>query len=105
MLLATPGVKYSNAFTGRNGATFTLATNSGLIFLVLDDFEDRHRLGQTIDKVAQDVRGRLAKIEEAQRSCSSPRPCAAWARRRVLDAAAGHLGMPPPSSPASPRSS
>ena len=81
--LATPGVKYSNAFTGRNGATFTSATNSGLLFLVLDDFEDRHRRGLTIDKVAQDVRGRLAKIEEAQSFVFIPPPV------RGMGAAAG----------------
>jgi hydrophobe/amphiphile efflux-1 (HAE1) family protein len=81
--LATPGVKYSNAFTGRNGATFTAATNAGLLFLVLDDFEERHRLGLTIDKVAQDVRGKLAQIEEAQSFVFIPPPV------RGMGAAAG----------------
>ena len=30
LMLSTPGVKYSNAFTGRNGATFTPATNAAV---------------------------------------------------------------------------
>ena len=81
--LATPGVKYSNAFTGRNGATFTAATNAGLLFLVLDDFEERHRAGLTIDKIAQDVRGKLAQIEEAQAFVFIPPPV------RGMGAAAG----------------
>jgi hydrophobe/amphiphile efflux-1 (HAE1) family protein len=81
--LATPGVKYANGFTGRNGATFTAATNAGLMFLVLDDFEERHRGGLTIEKIAQDVRGRLAQIEEAQSFVFIPPPV------RGMGAAAG----------------
>jgi hydrophobe/amphiphile efflux-1 (HAE1) family protein len=96
LVLATPGVKYSNGFTGRNGATFTFATNAGLMFLVLDDFEERHRLGQTIDRIAQDVRSKLAQIEEAQAFVFIPPPV------RGMGAAAGFsmrlqdtLGMEP----------
>ena len=83
MVLATPGVKYSNGFTGRNGATFTFATNAALMFLVLDDFEERHRLGQTVDRIAQEVRGKLAQIEEAQAFVFIPPPV------RGMGAAAG----------------
>ena len=96
LMLSTPGVKYSNAFTGRNGATFTPATNAALMFLVLDDFEERHRLGQTIDRIAQEARTRLAEIEEAQAFVFIPPPV------RGMGAAAGFsmrlqdtLGMPP----------
>jgi hydrophobe/amphiphile efflux-1 (HAE1) family protein len=96
LVLATPGVKYSNGFTGRNGATFTFATNAGLMFLVLDEFEERHRLGQTVDKIAQDVRSKLAQIEEAQAFVFIPPPV------RGMGAAAGFsmrlqdtLGMEP----------
>jgi hydrophobe/amphiphile efflux-1 (HAE1) family protein len=95
ILLAEPGVQYSNAFTGRNAATFTAATNAGLLFLVLDDFEDRHRRGLTIDKIAQSLRGKLAQIEEAQSLVFIPPPV------RGMGAAAGfsmrlqdRLGMP-----------
>jgi hydrophobe/amphiphile efflux-1 (HAE1) family protein len=96
MLLGTPGVRYSNAFTGRNAATFTNATNSGLMFLVLDDFEERHRKGQTIAKVAAEVRGKLAQIEEAQTLVFIPPPV------RGMGSAAGFsmrlqdtMGLPP----------
>ena len=95
LVLSTPGVKYSNAFTGRNAATFTSATNAGLLFLVLDDFEQRHKLGQSIDKVAQEVRTKLATIDEAQTLVFIPPPV------RGMGAAAGFsmrlqdtLGMP-----------
>jgi len=83
LTLSVPGVSSSNAFTGRNGATFTAATNAGLLFLVLDDFEDRHRKGQTIDKVAQEVRAKLAQIVEAQAFVFIPPPV------RGMGAAAG----------------
>ena len=96
ILLAEPGVQYSNAFTGRNAATFTAATNAGLLFLVLDDFEDRHRRGLTIDKIANSLRGKLAQIEDAQTLVFVPPPV------RGMGAAAGFsmrlqdgLGMPP----------
>jgi hydrophobe/amphiphile efflux-1 (HAE1) family protein len=95
LLLTVPGVKYTNAFTGRNGATFTAATNAGMMFLVLDDFDERHRLGQTIERVAQDVRTKLAQIEDAQALVFIPPPV------RGVGAAAGFsmrlqdtLGMP-----------
>jgi hydrophobe/amphiphile efflux-1 (HAE1) family protein len=83
ILLAEPGVQYSNAFTGRNAATFTSATNAGLLFLVLDDFEDRHRRGLTIDKIAQSLRQKLAQIEDAQSLVFIPPPV------RGMGAAAG----------------
>jgi hydrophobe/amphiphile efflux-1 (HAE1) family protein len=96
ILLAEPGVQYSNAFTGRNAATFTAATNAGLLFLVLDDFEDRHRRGLTIDKIAQSLRIKLGQIQEAQALVFIPPPV------RGMGAAAGFsmrlqdtLGMPP----------
>src|SRR5262249_60689102 len=83
LVLSTPGVKYSNGFTGRNAATFTFATNAGLMFLVLDDFELRHKLGQTVDRIAQEVRRKLAQIEEAQTFVFIPPPL------RGMGAAAG----------------
>ena len=96
LVLSTPGIKYSNGFTGRNAATFTFATNAGLMFLVLDDFEERHKLGQTIDRIAQEVRRKLAQIEEAQAFVFIPPPV------RGMGAAAGFsmrlqdtLGMDP----------
>jgi hydrophobe/amphiphile efflux-1 (HAE1) family protein len=96
ILLAEPGVQYSNAFAGRNGATFTAATNAGLLFIVAEDFEERHRKGLTIDKIAQSLRTKLAQIEEAQILVFIPPPV------RGMGAAAGFsmrlqdtLGMPP----------
>ena len=83
LVLSTPGVKFSNAFTGRNAATFTAATNAALLFLVLDDFEERHKKGQSIDKVTSEVRAKLGQIEEAQSLVFIPPPV------RGMGAAAG----------------
>ena len=74
ILLAEPGVQNSNAFTGRNAATFSSATNAGTLFIVLEDFEERHRRGLTVDKIAQSLREKLATIEEAQTLVFVPPP-------------------------------
>ncbi|MFZ1106677.1 MAG: multidrug efflux RND transporter permease subunit [Hyphomicrobiaceae bacterium] len=83
ILLAEPGVANSNAFTGRNAATFSAATNAGLLFIVLDDFEERHRKGLSVDKIAQSLRVKLAQIEEAKTLVFVPPPV------RGMGAAAG----------------
>jgi hydrophobe/amphiphile efflux-1 (HAE1) family protein len=95
ILLAEPGVRYSNAFSGRNATTFTGATNAGTLFIVLDDFEDRHQRGLTVDKIAQSLRVKLAEIEDAQTLVFVPPPV------RGVGAAAGFsmrlqdsLGLP-----------
>ncbi len=65
IILGTPGVKYTNAFTGRNGATFTSASYYGSFFVVLKDFEERQRDKLDVRTVAQSLRQRLAAIQDA----------------------------------------
>jgi hydrophobe/amphiphile efflux-1 (HAE1) family protein len=96
ILLAEPGVANSNAFSGRNAATFTGATNAGTLFIVLDDFEERHGKGLTVDKIAQSLRVKLGEIEDAQTLVFIPPPV------RGMGSAAGFsmrlqdtLGLPP----------
>jgi hydrophobe/amphiphile efflux-1 (HAE1) family protein len=96
ILLAEPGVLNSNAFSGRNAATFSAATNAGTLFIVLADFEDRHRQGLTVDTIAQSLRVKLAEIEEAQTLVFVPPPVrgvgsAAGFSMRLQDT----LGLPP----------
>ncbi len=72
---ATPGFKYTNGYTGRSGSTFTNGSNVAAIFCVLDDFVERHDKGLTISRVAQDLRGRLAReINEATAQVFVPPP-------------------------------
>jgi hydrophobe/amphiphile efflux-1 (HAE1) family protein len=64
IILATPGIKYTNAFSGRNGATFTNASYYGSLFVILKDFEERQRGGLDARTVAQSLRQRLAAIPD-----------------------------------------
>jgi hydrophobe/amphiphile efflux-1 (HAE1) family protein len=74
IILATPGVKYTNGYTGRNGATFTAATNAGSFFVVLDDFDKRTAPNMDVNSIAQVLRQRLGTIEEAQSLVFVPPP-------------------------------
>jgi hydrophobe/amphiphile efflux-1 (HAE1) family protein len=74
IILSTPGFKHTAGYAGRSGATFTNASNAGALFCVLDDFDVRARRGQTIEKLAQDLRQRLKQIQEAQTFVFIPPP-------------------------------
>ncbi|MET0568414.1 MAG: efflux RND transporter permease subunit, partial [Hyphomicrobiaceae bacterium] len=72
---ATPGFKYTNGYTGRSGSTFTNGSNLAAIFCVLDDFLERHHKGLTVNRVAQDLRDRLAaEINDATAQVFVPPP-------------------------------
>lgn len=73
--LATPGVSSTNVNVGRSGATFTAASSTGAIFVVLDDFENRSGKGLTVERVANDLRQAFNReIEEAQSVVIVPPP-------------------------------
>jgi len=61
----TPGVVNSVAFAGFNGATFTNASNSGVIFAAFDTFEHRLEGGLPAGAIIGDLYGRLQSIQEA----------------------------------------
>ena len=63
MILATPGVKHAVAFVGFDGATFTNAPNTGVIFVDLKPFEERRNL--PMDKILADLRGKMFTLREA----------------------------------------
>ena len=65
IILARPGVASSVVFTGFDGATFTNAPNSGVIFVTLRPFEERHKAGLTAVAIRDDVRQALAPIRDA----------------------------------------
>ena len=95
IILATPGVKYTNGFSGRNGATFTNSSYHGSFFVVMKDFDER-RDGPDVNAIAQSLRQRLGAIQEAQAQVFVPPPV------RGLGSAAGFsmrlqdtLGIPP----------
>ncbi len=65
IILKRPGVASSVVFTGFDGATFTNAPNSGVIFVTLKPFAERHRQGLTAVGIRDDLRTALSPIKEA----------------------------------------
>ncbi|WP_342241115.1 efflux RND transporter permease subunit [Inquilinus sp. OTU3971] len=63
---ATPGVAHTVAIAGLDGATFTSASNSGVVFAILDPYEARAGRGQSVDRVIADLTARLADVPEAR---------------------------------------
>lgn len=61
----TPGVDYAVAFAGFSGATFTNASNAGVIFARFRPFEDRLAKGQSADAVIGNLYGGLQSLQEA----------------------------------------
>ncbi len=66
IILSTPGYKHTSGFVGRSGASFTNASNAAALFSVLEDHDERDRLGLTIDSMTNDLRKRLSEIKDAQ---------------------------------------
>jgi len=65
IILGRPGVQSAVVFTGFDGATFSNAPNSGVIFVTLKSFADRYKAGLTAVGIRDDVRAALAPIREA----------------------------------------
>ncbi|MBX9946761.1 MAG: efflux RND transporter permease subunit [Reyranella sp.] len=63
IIVARPGVKDAVAFVGFDGATFTNAPNTGVIFVTLKPFDERP--GITKDMILADLRGRMFALREA----------------------------------------
>ena len=65
ILLSRPGVSNAVAFAGFDGATFTNAPNTAVIFTRLAPFEDRIKAGLTKDGILADLRKEMGAIQEA----------------------------------------
>jgi HAE1 family hydrophobic/amphiphilic exporter-1 len=61
----TPGVRDAVTFAGFSGATFTNASNAGVIFAAFDTFEERLAAGQSADQIIGTLFGSLQAIKEA----------------------------------------
>ncbi len=73
-IMATPGVKDAVAFVGFDGATFTNAPNTGVVFAGLKPFEERAREGLTGNGILRDLQGRLMGDPDAQVLVIPPPP-------------------------------
>ncbi|HZO46534.1 MAG TPA: multidrug efflux RND transporter permease subunit [Xanthobacteraceae bacterium] len=65
VLLSRPGVANAVAFAGFDGATFTNAPNSGVVFVTLKPFEERVKAGLTSAGILDDLRGQMMALREA----------------------------------------
>ncbi|MEL6450074.1 MAG: multidrug efflux RND transporter permease subunit [Pseudomonadota bacterium] len=63
--LDTPGVTNAVAFAGFSGATFTNASNQGVIFTTFEDFETRGESGLNAGAIVGQLFGRMQQIREA----------------------------------------
>ena len=66
ILLDTPGIARTAAFSGFSGATRTNSTNAGAIFSALKPFEERVKSGDSLPRILAEAQKRLADIKEAQ---------------------------------------
>ncbi len=65
ILLKRPGVANTVAFAGFDGATFTNAPNSGVLFVTLKPFEERVKEKLTTAGILNDLRAQMQVLREA----------------------------------------
>ena len=65
IMLTRPGVEAAVAFVGFDGATFTNAPNTGVIFVRLKSFEEREHQGLTKDGILADLRQQMGMLRQA----------------------------------------
>ncbi|MBW4707117.1 multidrug efflux RND transporter permease subunit [Roseobacter sp. YSTF-M11] len=63
--LGTPGVTNAVAFAGFSGATFTNASNQGVIFTTFESFEARGKSGLDAGAIVGQLFGRMQSLREA----------------------------------------
>lgn len=63
--LETPGVINAVAFAGFSGATFTNASNQGVIFTAFDSFDNRIEQGLSANAIVGNLFGRMQELREA----------------------------------------
>ncbi len=74
IILERPGVQSSVAFVGFDGATFTNAPNTGVIFVSLKPFEFRVPRGLTAARIHADVQQHLFQLSDAFPIVLNPPP-------------------------------
>jgi len=65
IMRSRPGVRHAIGFAGFDGATFTNAPNTAVIFVRLQPFEERLKEGLTKDQILGDLRMQMAALREA----------------------------------------
>ncbi|WP_292533788.1 efflux RND transporter permease subunit [Methylocystis sp.] len=65
VILKRAGVQDAVVFTGFDGATFTNAPNTGVIFVTLESFDERAKKGLSASQIQADLYAELAKLTDA----------------------------------------
>ncbi len=65
LLLSRPGVAHTVTFAGFDGATFTTAPNSGVLFVTLKPFEERVKDKLQTETILNDLRAQVKALREA----------------------------------------
>jgi hydrophobe/amphiphile efflux-1 (HAE1) family protein len=65
ILLSRPGVAHTVTFAGFDGATFTNAPNSGVLFVTLKPFEERVKAKLSTASILNDLRAQMQQLREA----------------------------------------
>src|SRR4051812_31442883 len=65
ILLTRPGVAHTVTFAGFDGATFTNAPNSGVLFVTLKPFEERVKEKLKTETILNDLRAQMQALREA----------------------------------------
>ncbi len=68
------GVAHAVGIAGLSGATFTIKPNAAVTFLPLEDAKDRAKRGRGVNVIAEELRKRVATINEAQVLIIPPPP-------------------------------
>lgn len=72
--LAHPGVEAALGFPGLSVNGFTNATNSGIVFVMLSDFDERNDPSLSANAIAAELNGQYSSIEEAFVAIFPPPP-------------------------------
>jgi hydrophobe/amphiphile efflux-1 (HAE1) family protein len=74
LVLDTPGIAHAVPIVGLDGATFTTAPNSAVIFTPLDPFEERAAKGLSAQNLIATLNGKFAAIQDALIISVAPPP-------------------------------
>ena len=72
--LAHPGVEAALGFPGLSVNGFTNATNSGIVFVMLSDFDERTEPSMSANAIAAELNGQYSSIKEAYVAIFPPPP-------------------------------
>jgi hydrophobe/amphiphile efflux-1 (HAE1) family protein len=74
LVLDTPGIAHAVPIVGLDGATFTTAPNSAVVFSPLNSFKERAEKGRTAQAISAELNKKFASVQEGFAISVSPPP-------------------------------